>query len=129
MIQVNQTSSSSSSSSPSSWIGPETVELMGALQLISWVLLTKRDYDEAQIACANALGITEKLLGPQDLDVASSMVNLATAYVNKGDLGSEPEILLNKALNIYNQKSNDIIDKAQFTEEMKNIHFLTGMIF
>jgi len=101
---------------------------MGALQLISFVLLTKRDYDEAQIACANALGITERLLGPQDIDVASSMVNLATAYVNKGDLGSEPEILLNKALNIYNQKGNDIIDKAQFTEEMKNIHFLTGTV-
>ena len=110
-------------------IGPETVELMGALQLISWVLLTKRDYDEALIACQNALGLTEKLLGPKDLDVASSMVNLATAYVNKGDLGSEPEILLNKALNIYNQKGDEIIDKAQFTEEMKNIHFLTGMIF
>jgi len=108
--------------------GPETVELMGALQLISWVLLSKKDYQEATIACQNALGISERLLGPVNIDVASSMVNLATAYVNKGDIGKEPEILLTKALNIYNQKNQEIIDKAQYTDEMKKLNFLIGSV-
>jgi len=52
-------------------------------------------------------------------------VNLATAYVNKGDIGMEPEVLLNKALTIYEQKE---IDYVYNPEELKKLNFLKGSV-
>jgi tetratricopeptide (TPR) repeat protein len=83
--------------------GPEAVELVGAMQLVAWNALSKKDYEEALLACQTALGMTEKLMGPKNADVAACMVNLAIARLHNGDTGEGTEALLLKAFTIYDE--------------------------
>ena len=84
----------------------ETLELVGSLQLIAWTMLTRKEYEEAKSACANALGMTQKLLGPNSTTVASSWINLAIANINTGNIGFEVENMLKNALGVF-KKSHD----------------------
>lgn len=47
-------------------------------------LCERGEYDSAESLQVRALAIFEKLLGPEDLDVASSLYNLASIYYNQG---------------------------------------------
>ena len=69
-------------------------------------MLTRKEYQEAKAACATALGMTQKLLGPNSTTVASSMVNLAIANINTGNIGFEVENMLKNALGVF-KKSHD----------------------
>lgn len=58
---------------------PESIMLVAATQLVSWLSLAKNESQSAQSYCRTALAMTERLLGPEHPDVATSMLNLATA--------------------------------------------------
>lgn len=97
--------------------GPEAVELVGAINLAAWNLLSKKDYEDATAAWSTALGMTERLLGPQNTDVAGCMTNLAISHMNMGDLGAAPEALLKKALLVYENKKMDKFDMKHMREQ------------
>ena len=96
---------------------PEAVELVGAINLAAWNLLSKKDYEDATAAWSTALGMTEKLLGPQNTDVAGCMTNLAISHMNMGDHGAAPEALLKKALAVYEDKKMDKFDMKHMREQ------------
>ena len=93
--------------------GPEAVDLVGSLNLVAWTLLSQNKYEEAKNACAAALALTGQLHGPDSTSTAAMMVNLATAYINTGDLDAHPEALIKRAIDIFEQvkrtekRSND----------------------
>jgi tetratricopeptide (TPR) repeat protein len=93
--------------------GPEAVELVGAMQIVAWNALSKKDYDEALVACQTALGMTEKLMGPNNADVAACMVNLAIARLHNRDAGEGTEALLQKAYKIYDEMKSSGSADAQ----------------
>ena len=110
--------------------GPENLELVGSLQLIAWTLLTRKDYDEAKQACATALGMTERLLGPNSTAVASSMVNLANAYIHTGDVGSVPEALLLRSIKAFESLNRS--EKPKNPETLKKVaisHLTLGNLY
>lgn len=112
--------------------GPEAVEMVGAVQLIAWTMLSGKEYDEAIGACQTALGMTERLLGPNSTDVAASMVNLATAYINTGHGGIASELLLMKALKIYqsHQDPNDYdADGPNIATKMAGVYLTMGNMY
>ena len=75
---------------------PIELESVGYYQLISWFLLSQGRYQEAMTACRMALSAMEAMLGQDHVDTAATMVNLAAAHINTGDLGTVPEELLNR---------------------------------
>eukprot|EP01038_Epipyxis_sp_PR26KG_P005305 gene5305-7369_t len=94
--------------------GPEMIELLGATELMAFTMVNTNEYDDAIKACSVALGMTEKMLGPTTSDAADAIINLATAYMNNGDIGKGPEALYKRALEIHssllnNQKSEQNI--------------------
>ena len=112
--------------------GPEAVEMVGAMQLIAWTMLSGKDYEEAISACSTALGMTERLLGPNSTDVAASMVNLATAYINRGHGGIPSELLLKKALHIYqsHQDLNDYdAEGSNIVTKIASVYLTTGNMY
>eukprot|EP01038_Epipyxis_sp_PR26KG_P012872 gene12872-17250_t len=80
--------------------GPEMIELLGAAQLMAFTMVNTNEFEDAVKACLVALGMTEKTLGPTTIDAAEAMINLATAYVNNGDIDEAPEALYKRALEI-----------------------------
>lgn len=106
--------------------------MVGAVQMIAWTMLSNRDFDDAKAACATALGMTEKLLGPNSTDVAASMVNLATAYINTGDSSATPEILLKKALEVFltHQDPRDYdVDSDDIATKIANVYLTLGNLY
>jgi tetratricopeptide (TPR) repeat protein len=80
---------------------PETVEMVGATQLIASSLLdNEEDFDAALRTCQLALGLTEKLLAPDSREVAFALINLARAYMLAGDQTEAVEALLNRGINL-----------------------------
>lgn len=80
---------------------PETVEMVGATQLIASSLLDNEDdYDAAVRTCQVALGLTSKLLAPDSREVAFALTNLARAYMLAGDASEAVEALLNRAIDL-----------------------------
>lgn len=80
---------------------PETVEMVGATQLIASSLLdNEEDFDAAVRTCQLALGLTEKLLAPDSREVAFALINLARAYALAGDTGESVEALLMKGIDL-----------------------------
>jgi tetratricopeptide (TPR) repeat protein len=117
--------------------GLEAVEMVGAVQLIAWTLLSMKAYDEAKGACAAALAMTEQLFGPAAIDVGASIVNLATAQMHTGSPLVETEALYSRALKIY-QAALDSVDTdeklmpdcrlavAGIYSSLGNLYFLSG---
>lgn len=81
--------------------GPESVELMGALQMTAWNLITKKQFQAAKRACAEALGLSKKLFGANSTTVATAMVNLANAQMKTGETGPSPEHFIKNAITIF----------------------------
>lgn len=86
-------------------------------------MLTRKEYEEAKAACATALGMTQKLLGPNSTTVATSMVNLAIANINTGNTGNEVENLLKNALSVF-KKSRDT--EQEMTHNIGTAHLQLG---
>ena len=87
--------------------GPESVMLVAATQLVSWVSLAKNESSiEAQVFARTALAMTERLLGPNHVDTAACMVNLAVANSQVNDYGKGSEGLLKRAIEIYDLNLN-----------------------
>lgn len=103
---------------------PEAIELYGATQLIGWSLLSTEQFEEAKQACAAALGMSSVLIGVNSSEVATQMANLASAYINSGDLGPGPESMLLRALEIF---ENEISNAEVATEQSENV-FSQGVI-
>lgn len=106
--------------------GPEAIELVGAVQLVAWSLLSSRKYEEAKGACSAALAMTEKLTGPMSIDVGASLLNLAIANMHTGDLGPRTEALFHRSLKIY-QHSMDKISTDENT--MKKCRYAIGALY
>lgn len=96
--------------------GPEEVELSGALQVVAWTLLSRRDYAAAKQACSTALGMSSKLLGAKSITTATNMANLGIALMNSGEL-YQPEFYFKKAIHIFRLNRNT----ENFEEMNKNI--------
>lgn len=112
--------------------GPEAVELVGAVNLAAWNLLSKKDYEDATAAWSTALGMTERLLGPKNTDVAGCMTNLAISHMNMGDLGAAPEALLKKALAVYMEKKmegSDIRRIQDYDEPIWKLKIYIGDLY
>jgi tetratricopeptide (TPR) repeat protein len=75
--------------------------LLAVADMVSWSLLNEGKYKEAITACSTALGITERMLGPESPEMGTCMFNLATAYLNLGDIGPRSEALFQNALRIF----------------------------
>ena len=89
---------------------PEALKLVGALHLIAHNFLIQSNFLEAAEAWSKALGMTERLLGPQNINVAGCMANLALSHIKLGDIGPAPEGLLKRALHIYKGQRSGIVD-------------------
>lgn len=81
--------------------GPEAVQMLAAAMMAGWTLLSDERYKDAIIGCSTALGMAEKMLGPNSPDVATCLFNLGTAYYNTGDIGPRPEAIFLRAIKIY----------------------------
>ena len=77
-------------------------------------------YREASFAWSSALGLTQRLEGPNSTTTAGCMVNLAVSYMNLGDLGQAPEFLLTKALRVFEEDDRTTEEKFEPFKE-KNI--------
>lgn len=99
--------------------GPEEVELAGAMQVMAWTLLSRKDYAAAKHACATALGLSSKLLGTNSIQTATNLANLGISLMNLGEL-YQPEFYFKKAIRVF--RANKKADN--FDEMNKNI----GMI-
>ena len=89
---------------------PEALKLVGATHLIAHNFLTQNCFEEAAEAWSKALGMTERLLGPKNVNVAGCMANLAISHIKLGDLGPAPEGLLKRALQIYREQKAGTFD-------------------
>lgn len=130
--------------------GPESIVLVAAVQLISYVALNNPEHDLLiQYSCRRALAMTEKLLGPESTDTADCMFNLATANMIKNDTGRGTEGLLLRALQIYQNDSSrqnnqslhakakkgafDVmaqmyIRRKEYQNAKKSLHRIVGMV-
>ena len=111
--------------------GPEEIESVGAMQLMGWTLLCKREYEEAKSVCATALGMTERLYGSHAVPTAAMMVNLATAYMNTGDLKLGPENLLKRAIIIFEdfKKSDKSLKEEDMNYKIGSAHLTLGNLY
>lgn len=80
---------------------PDAVELAGATQLLAWSLVKDAKFTEAAMVSSEALTLSLTLFGPDSLEVAGSMANLATARMLSGLYDDESEVLLRRAQTIY----------------------------
>ena len=109
--------------------GPESVMLVAATQLISWLSLTKNESTSAQHYCKTALSMTERLLGPSHSDVGISMVNLAAANFQGNDFGKSTEGLLCKALDIFEISAAGNGSKKMILERKGTLNLLAKVYF
>jgi tetratricopeptide (TPR) repeat protein len=70
------------------------------LHNLAWVYQNQEKYAQAELLHQRALTFREKILGPEDLEVAWSLDQLATFYENQGKY-AEAEQLYQRALMIY----------------------------
>ena len=91
-------------------------------------MLTEHRYEDAKVACGQALMMTEKLMGPNSTDTAASLVNLATAQMQTGELGLRTEFLYKRALKIYTQAvaESDVSDDQL---KLADNHQSLGLIY
>ena len=89
---------------------PEALKLVGATHLIAHNFLTQNCFEEAAEAWSKALGMTERLVGSKNVNVAGCMANLAISHIRLGDLGPAPEGLLKRALQIYRDQKAGTFD-------------------
>ena len=99
------------------------------MQLMSWSLLSKKEYEEAKPVCATALGMTERLYGSHAVPTAAMMVNMATAYMNTCDLKLGPENLLKRAIIIFEDFQNWISSYNIISGVIKFRKFIRKMMF
>ena len=108
--------------------GPESLMLVAATQLISWLSLSKNDTLNSQSYCRTALSMTERLLGPDHPDTGNCMFNLATANMKAGDISKGTEGLLNRSLQIYQSDSIKANDISLHKDSRRNaLHLLSLM--
>lgn len=105
--------------------GPEALKTVGATHLIAHNLLTQNRFQEAAEAWSKALGITERLLGPKNINVAGCMANLAISHIRLGDFGPAPEGLLKRALQVYREQEAGTFD-AESDQHPDNIVLNNG---
>lgn len=109
--------------------GPESVMLVAATQLMSWLSLSKNESATSQVYCRTALSMTERLLGSEHPDVANCMVNLATANKMNGDIGKGTEGLLSRALQIFDMDCNKADDNMLHRAEKKKVLHLLSEVY
>ncbi len=112
--------------------GPEAVELLGSLELVAWTLLSKREFEEAKVACATALGMSQQLLGPTHRTVAMNMLNLAESYMNTGDVSRGPEALLRKSIRVLEGEESKLTvsdEKLKIMKYLGTAHQNLGNLF
>lgn len=77
--------------------------LVGSAQKLAWSLLQNSMFAEAVVYGREALILSLTYCGPYSLEVAGSMLNLATAQILLGEQeDDESELLLRRAQAIYN---------------------------
>lgn len=80
--------------------GPEDVALTGAMEVLAWTLLSRKDFAAAKQACSTALGMASKLLGGNSIQTATNLANLGVALMNLGEL-YQPEFYFKKAIRVF----------------------------
>jgi tetratricopeptide (TPR) repeat protein len=110
--------------------GPDSVILVSAMQLASWLSLSNREnIFLTQFACKKALAMTERLLGPDCVDTAASMYNLATANMLLDDVGKGTEGLLARALQIYQTDACKQNDFSLHAAPKKSVNDLMAQMY
>jgi tetratricopeptide (TPR) repeat protein len=92
---------------------PDAIEIAGATQLLVWSFLRSEQYDEAVTMGTRALELNSNLYGPHSAEVGGSLVNVATALMQTGELGTSTEVMLKRAQNIYG--GHDLVNEYILT--------------
>eukprot|EP00601_Ochromonadales_sp_CCMP2298_P015939 CAMPEP_0173237024 /NCGR_PEP_ID=MMETSP1142-20121109/11799_1 /TAXON_ID=483371 /ORGANISM="non described non described, Strain CCMP2298" /LENGTH=343 /DNA_ID=CAMNT_0014167625 /DNA_START=38 /DNA_END=1069 /DNA_ORIENTATION=- len=104
--------------------GPQSIKALGASQVLAHVYLSSHQYDKAVEALAVQMNKAQEVFGDDSLEVADTMVNLATTHFNLGNYDAA-EQLYEDALETYSGYMYSEGGLASYTKPLQLI--FTGL--